>query len=174
MSQAIKQRKKKPNLSISGQVRMDEIVRRNKIQLLQTKLLESLRELDSLDQAPIEDTGQRLDFYSEVSQFEIELIKRALRLANGNQCRAARLLNLKTTTLNAMVRRYYFQLGQVVLWPSVVMKCEKGRLQEQDIPEQFSNSRSGRKSNSSIKENIPNSDRLLPVKDVSVTKPKTS
>ena len=47
-----------------------------------------------------------LDFYDEVSRFEIQLIQRALLRTAGNQRRAARLLNLKVTTLNSKIKYY--------------------------------------------------------------------
>jgi transcriptional regulator with PAS, ATPase and Fis domain len=50
-----------------------------------------------------------IDFFAEVQQFEIKLIKRALDLANGNQARAAKLLGLGTTTLNYKIKTYALQ-----------------------------------------------------------------
>lgn len=47
-----------------------------------------------------------IDFFNEVREFEIRLIKRALELANGNQSRAAKLLGLGTTTLNYKIKTY--------------------------------------------------------------------
>ncbi len=51
--------------------------------------------------APVE-----MDFYEEVRQFEIGLITRALRRAQGKQRAAARLLGLKATTLNAKMKQH--------------------------------------------------------------------
>jgi DNA-binding NtrC family response regulator len=47
-----------------------------------------------------------LDFYDEVSRFEIDLIKRALLQTGGHQVQAAKLLNLKVTTLNSKIKHY--------------------------------------------------------------------
>ena len=47
-----------------------------------------------------------IDFYDEVERYEIELIKDALKQSNGNQTQAARLLKMKTTTLNAKMKHY--------------------------------------------------------------------
>jgi DNA-binding NtrC family response regulator len=47
-----------------------------------------------------------IDFYREVERYEIELINSALALCNGNQARAAKLLSLKPTTLNAKLKHY--------------------------------------------------------------------
>ena len=51
--------------------------------------------------------GQRgVKFYDEVMKFEIELLTQALAHVGGNQRAAARLLGLKTTTLNSKVKLY--------------------------------------------------------------------
>ena len=47
-----------------------------------------------------------INFFDEVKQFEVRLIKRALELAGGNQARAAQILGLGTTTLNYKVKTY--------------------------------------------------------------------
>jgi hypothetical protein len=70
-------------------------------------------ELDSLQQFQTAPVEQGLDFYTEVSHFEIEMIKRALLAANGHQAKAAQLVHLKSNTLNAMIKRYYIQLGHL-------------------------------------------------------------
>lgn len=52
------------------------------------------------------DLAQGIDFYDEVRDFEISLIRQALRLARGSQVRAAALLRLNPTTLNAKIKNY--------------------------------------------------------------------
>lgn len=52
------------------------------------------------------DAPEEMSFYDEVRRFEIGLITRALRRAHGKQTAAARLLGLKTTTLNAKMKQY--------------------------------------------------------------------
>jgi len=47
-----------------------------------------------------------IDFYDEVERYEIELISTALNQCDGNQTRAAKLLHLKSTTLNAKMKHY--------------------------------------------------------------------
>ena len=47
-----------------------------------------------------------IDFYHEVERYEIELIKSALSHCGGNQSRAAKLLQMKSTTLNAKMKHY--------------------------------------------------------------------
>jgi len=112
MSSAIK-RLFKTDQTSDHTVRAETVVTREKIRRLQQMAALLQSELDSLQQfhtAPVE---QGLDFYTEVSHFEIEIIKRALLAANGHQARAAQLLNLRSNTLNAMIKRYYIQLGHL-------------------------------------------------------------
>jgi PAS domain S-box-containing protein len=52
------------------------------------------------------DMSRGIDFYDEVGRFETNLIRRALEQTGGNQKRAADLLGIKKTTINAMIRRY--------------------------------------------------------------------
>lgn len=65
-------------------------------------------ELNADDCAGILDLDERrgVDFYEEVTNFEVDLIKQALAHTNGNQRAAARLLGLKTTTLYTKVKSY--------------------------------------------------------------------
>lgn len=65
-----------------------------------------LRKVESIGEVHMPDIGSGLDFYDEVSRFEIDLIRRALVWTGGNQRRAARLLNLKVTTLNSKIKHY--------------------------------------------------------------------
>jgi len=62
--------------------------------------------VESIGEAQTPDIENGIDFYDEVSRFEIDLIKRALIQTGGHQRRAARLLNLKVTTLNSKIKHY--------------------------------------------------------------------
>jgi DNA-binding NtrC family response regulator len=53
--------------------------------------------------------AQGINFYDEVRDFEISLIRQALRHANGSQVRAAALLRLNPTTLNGKIKNYSIQ-----------------------------------------------------------------
>ena len=53
-----------------------------------------------------------IDFYEEVRRFEIALIERALWRSSGSQTEAARLLQLKLTTLNSKLKTYDIQVGR--------------------------------------------------------------
>jgi DNA-binding NtrC family response regulator len=48
--------------------------------------------------------GNGVDFFAEVSRFEVQMITQALRLARGSQVKAARLLGLNPTTLNSKIK----------------------------------------------------------------------
>ncbi len=50
--------------------------------------------------------AEGIDFYKEVEQFEIELIKLALDHTRGSQVKAAKLLAIKPTTLNSKIKLY--------------------------------------------------------------------
>ena len=81
-----------------------------KIKALEELTLVLLREVQSLTEVQTLDLDEGLDFYDEVSRFEIQLIRRALIHTGGHQGRAARLLNLKMTTLNSKIKHYNIKL----------------------------------------------------------------
>jgi DNA-binding NtrC family response regulator len=59
----------------------------------------------SLDGPEIHFDGKGIDFNSMVNQFESQLINHALMLTGGNKREAAKLLNLKRTTLIEKIKR---------------------------------------------------------------------
>ena len=70
---------------------------------LVTNLNEALEELETLDAPKLD---EQFDFYEEVERFQINLIRSALRITKGSQVKAAKLLKLKATTLNAKMKLY--------------------------------------------------------------------
>lgn len=70
--------------------------------------IETLRNELSSDQDndQIDFANNSIDFYDEVERYEIELISGALSQCRGNQAQAAKLLHLKSTTLNAKMKHY--------------------------------------------------------------------
>ena len=50
--------------------------------------------------------AEGVDFYDEVTRFEVNLIKLALERSGRNQAAAARLLHIKPTTLNFKIKMY--------------------------------------------------------------------
>ena len=81
------------------------------IKNLRDLTLRLLREVQSIGEVHTVNLESGLDFYSEVSRFEVDLIKRALRQTAGHQGRAAKLLNLKVTTLNSKIKHYNLSLS---------------------------------------------------------------
>ena len=73
----------------------------SEIETLQTELAD---DRDREKTVVIDNYG--IDFYHEVERYEIELIKSALDHCGGNQSRAAKLLQMKSTTLNAKMKHY--------------------------------------------------------------------
>jgi len=63
----------------------------------------AVEDLEALELPQLDD---QFDFYEEVERFQINLIKSALRVTGGSQVKAARLLKLKATTLNAKMKLY--------------------------------------------------------------------
>lgn len=80
-----------------------------KIKTLKELTLALLQEVESLKGNGSFDGKPSLDFDDEVRRFETDLIRWALMHTGGHQRRAARMLNLKVTTLNAKIKRYGIQ-----------------------------------------------------------------
>jgi DNA-binding NtrC family response regulator len=83
----------------------DSILR---LRLLITNLL---NELESLDQnSLLLSEGYLMEnntnFYEEVARFEVALIRTALQRTEGHQIKAAQLLKLNPSTLNAKIKQY--------------------------------------------------------------------
>jgi DNA-binding NtrC family response regulator len=68
--------------------------------------IEALEDIEIMEAAMPVDVRHGVDFYAEVSRFETELIKRALKHSGGSQKRAASLLGIKATTLNSKIKAY--------------------------------------------------------------------
>jgi transcriptional regulator with GAF, ATPase, and Fis domain len=83
-----------------------EAALKSRIDNLKAVALTMLQEVQALTQIRTTDVEEGVDFYEEVQRFEVQLIERALAQTNGHQGRAARLLNLKLTTLNSIIKRY--------------------------------------------------------------------
>jgi len=77
-----------------------------------------LRKVQSIGEAHTPNIESGIDFYDEVTRFEIDLIERALIRTGGQQRQAARLLNLKVTTHNSKIKHYNIHLpGRVDNYP---------------------------------------------------------
>ena len=86
----------------------------NSLTTLKELTLRLLREVQCIAEVRQFSFENGLDFYDEVSRFEIDLINRALLLTAGHQGRAARLLNLRATTLNSKIKHYGINLNSFV------------------------------------------------------------
>jgi transcriptional regulator with GAF, ATPase, and Fis domain len=86
----------------------------SKTKTLKQLALKLLLEAQSLNEAPAPDVRNGIDFYEEVKHFEVDLIQRALSFTRGNQVRAARLLNMKVTTLNSKIKHYAINIEILV------------------------------------------------------------
>jgi DNA-binding NtrC family response regulator len=90
----------------SPDVAQDQTTASIKIKTLRELTLALLTEVESLKGAQAPDGRRNVNFSEEVRRFETELIRWALLRTGGHQRRAARLLNIKVTTLNAKIKRY--------------------------------------------------------------------
>lgn len=81
-----------------------------RLRLLVNDLINEVESLDerslSIPQRSLLRNGQSVNFYEEVERFEIALIRSALRQTRGHQLKAARLLHLNPSTLNAKIKHY--------------------------------------------------------------------
>ena len=84
----------------------DSSASRNNLATLQELVLRLLCEVQCINEVNPLTLESGFDFYDEVSRFEIDLIRRALLQTGGHQVQAARLLNLKVTTLNSKIKHY--------------------------------------------------------------------
>ncbi len=70
--------------------------------------LQSIRELEAHTLfTDLERTfpTEGIDFYQATRSYELHLIVQALRFTGGNQSKAASLLNMRKSTLNAIIKR---------------------------------------------------------------------
>jgi transcriptional regulator with GAF, ATPase, and Fis domain len=77
-----------------------------RLNTLRETVLQLLDEVESLAISRPVDIKRGARFSDEVRQFEVSLIRTALGRTSGSQTRAAKLLGLKPTTLNAKIKRY--------------------------------------------------------------------
>lgn len=115
------------NGAVLGEATEQRAATQSKARVLRQLILKLLLEVQSLGEVRSLDLKHGIDFYDEVSRFEIDLIQRALACTGGNQVKAARLLNLKVTTLNSKIKHYKITVNVL---PSTFESVEKVALQE--------------------------------------------
>jgi len=86
--------------------RLDEGTFHDRLELLRELALSLLTELESLGRSAVPEPDSSIGLDDQVKRFEITLIRAALDKAHHNQARAARILRVKPTTLNAKIKRY--------------------------------------------------------------------
>ena len=82
----------------------------SRLSSLRDVAVELLNAVESLKQTAV-NGEHNLNLEAEVKKFEADLIRAALVRTHGNQARAAQLLGVKHTTLNAKIKRYQLLLG---------------------------------------------------------------
>lgn len=99
-----------PGIAIDGEQPIgkqgDDASVDTRLNSLRETVLLLLDEVESLTISVPVDIKNGARFSDEVRQFEVNLIRTALGRTSGSQIRAARLLGLKPTTLNAKIKRY--------------------------------------------------------------------
>lgn len=90
---------KQINISISGGSNLRIVALKVLTQTL-------VQEVESLNEPQNEGTPRKISLSDEVRRFEAELIRSALVLTGGRQRRAANLLSMSKTALNAKIKRY--------------------------------------------------------------------
>lgn len=93
----------------SAPPRLSGLARHN-LDNLREAALTVLKEVDSLTSNEPE-AERKLGLQEEVQRYEIELIRAALQKTRGNQRKAAKLLDVKVTTLNCKIKRYGIEVS---------------------------------------------------------------
>ena len=88
------------------QNRIERLVQLARLIFDEAEALVSDQTLVELFGSRMVELGPNISFYEEVERFETGLIRFMLGKTGGNQARAARLLSLKPTTLNAKIKQY--------------------------------------------------------------------
>jgi DNA-binding NtrC family response regulator len=96
---------------------LSEVALNNRIKALRELTLALLSQVEALGGGggqPPEHKRRSINLYDEVRRFETDIIRYALMRTGGHQRRAARLLGVKVSTLNAKIKRYNIQLDEVL------------------------------------------------------------
>ena len=95
---------------------LSEVALNNRIKALKELTLVLLSQVEALGGGgqPPEHKRRSINLYDEVRRFETDIIRYALMRTGGHQRRAARLLGVKVSTLNAKIKRYNIQMDEVL------------------------------------------------------------
>jgi DNA-binding NtrC family response regulator len=95
-----------------------DFVKDNRVKALKSLAVLLLREVELLEDAVsevrAEISGDNIKLLDEVQRYEADLIRYALIRSKGHQRKAARLLGVKVTTLNAKIKRYRIDFYNLV------------------------------------------------------------
>jgi DNA-binding NtrC family response regulator len=115
-TELLQQQQESANVGSSLPFRIAKQPERHRIQRLIDLTHTLLREAEMLvgEKAFVDESNrlqalnisEGIDFFGELKQFEVSLIKLALAQTSGHQARAAKLLNIKPTTLNTKIKQY--------------------------------------------------------------------
>jgi DNA-binding NtrC family response regulator len=96
----------KPRTDLDLESRVEQLILIAKALASEIETLQTEFFTDGKRERHVDFDNDGFDFYREVARYEIDLIKNALDLCDGNQTRAAKLLTMKPTTLNAKMKHY--------------------------------------------------------------------
>lgn len=88
------------------QARNTPAVMKNRLEALSVLINSVKVEVEELKENDENNEWDKINFEEEVKRFETNLIRCALMRTGGIQRRAAALLNIKVTTLNAKIKRF--------------------------------------------------------------------
>jgi DNA-binding NtrC family response regulator len=106
MSSALSWRTEEFPAGVNHSTLLREATLDNRLNALRDIALTILSEVESLRSTPSVQGSANLKLHDEVARFETDLILSALQKTDGSQVRAARLLGVKQSTLNAKIQRY--------------------------------------------------------------------
>jgi len=99
MLPSFQQRKETERLAASASLH-------SQLRLISEAALSLLDQIESVREEQKTDSDKAASLHDEVRGLEIRLIRSALSQTRGHQRKAARLLGVKATTLNAKIKRY--------------------------------------------------------------------
>jgi DNA-binding NtrC family response regulator len=113
------QKQLEPDFSLNGESTSNSAQSIRRMRLLMANLFSEVESLvcggsKSTDQSGPIETRDSINLYEEIKRFEIALIKSALHRTGGQQVRAAVLLNLNSSTLNAKIRQYNIDVDSLL------------------------------------------------------------
>jgi transcriptional regulator with GAF, ATPase, and Fis domain len=92
--------------NVFGNGSQPSVVMENRLEALKVLSNSILQEVEALRKSKKSSAPTKINLAEEVQRFEKDLIRSALLRTGGKQRQAARLLNVKVTTLNAKIKRY--------------------------------------------------------------------